>query len=287
MKKILLLSALAFICLSQTFAQTFVIKDPSFEDTTQGNFAPPYWDSCSNASTITTNYSFHAYAGNSYLGLGYSDFGGDSICGAVSQLLTVPFCGDGALYTGTVALSNLNNTTSSSSGLVCQICAGFNSCSPAQVLWQSPVITDSMTIGIGDPYAPNWHLETFSFNSLSAYTYIIIRVTAANYSQQTGQGGLIGVDALNITGSGCATGIQTINSTTVSLYPNPATNMVTVNSGSNAPYALSIFDLAGREITTKEMAGTGTLDVSQLSRGCYLAKVIQGGKSYCQKLIIE
>jgi hypothetical protein len=46
MKKILLLSALAF-CLNQTFAQGFVIQNPSFEDTIQGNFAPPDWDSCS------------------------------------------------------------------------------------------------------------------------------------------------------------------------------------------------------------------------------------------------
>jgi hypothetical protein len=53
------------------------------------------------------------------------------------------------------------------------------------------------------------------------------------------------------------------------------------------PYALTVFDLTGREITTKEMAGTGTIDVSQLSKGCYLAKVIQGDKSYTQKLIIQ
>jgi hypothetical protein len=83
------------------------------------------------------------------------------------------------------------------------------------------------------------------------------------------------------------TGIQTINSASVSLYPNPATNIVTVNTGSNIPYALTVFDLTGREITAKEMAGTGTIDVSQLSKGCYLAKIVQGDKSYCQKLIVQ
>lgn len=283
MKKLLLLSALAFLCLNSSFAQCIVFQNPSFEGV-QDTVPPPDWDSCIKAYTLTNEYPIHAYAGNSYLGLGYSDYGGDSISGAVSQKLNVPLAGNGAAYTGTVALCSLGNQTVASSGVVCQICGGFGSCSPMEALWTSAVIQDSISIATSLP-VPNWKLYTFICNPLSAYTYIIIRVTAYNYSQQTGHGGLIGVDAITM----CAvtTGIQTINSASVSLYPNPATNIVTVNTGSNIPYALTVFDLTGREITAKEMAGTGTIDVSQLSKGCYLAKIVQGDKSYCQKLIVQ
>jgi hypothetical protein len=284
MKKILLLLAMAFICIHSSFAQCIMFQDSSFEGP-QVVGAPPDWDTCSTVYTITNEYSFPAYAGNSYLGLGYSNFGGDSICDAVSQKLIEPLAGNGAPYTGTVALCSVNYQTIASSGLVCQICGGFDSCSPMEALWTSPVIQDSPTIVNATPYVPYWTLYTFTCNPHSAYTYIIIRVTAANYTGSVGHGGLIGVDTLGM----CAvtTGIQTINSTTVSLYPNPATNQVTVNTGSSMPYALTVFDLTGREIITKEMAGTGTIDVSGLSKDCYLAKVIQGDKSYTQKLIIQ
>jgi hypothetical protein len=282
MKKILLLSALAILCLNSSFAQCITFQDPSFEGP-QGAVAPPDWDSCLNAYTFTNEYSpLTAFAGNSYLGLSYSDTGGDSICGTVSQQLDAPFAGNGAPYTGTVALCNLVYHASGPNAVVCQICGGYNSCTPEQALWTSPVIKDDTVNSLP---VPRWNLDTFTCYPSGAYTYIIIRVTAYNYWQNTGSGYTIGVDALTM----CAvtTGIQTINSTTVSLYPNPATNMVTVNAGSNMPYTLAILDLTGREVITKEMAGTGTIDVSQLSKGCYLAKTVQGDKSYCQKLIIQ
>ena len=279
MKKLLLLSAFALLCLNQTFAQTFIIQDPSFEGT-QGNFAPPDWNPCIGASTQPYQYSFPAYAGHSYLGLSYGNNGGDtSQTDAVSQKLTVPFAGNGAPYTVTVALCNLTSQT----GAVCQICAGYDSCSPVVALWTSPVIQDTV---INSLSAPKWSVYTFTCNPSDAYTYLIIRVTAANYTGSTGDGYTIGVDSLGI--SAVTTGIQTINSTTVSLYPNPATNMVTVTTDGTEPLVFNLYDLTGREIITRECTGTANnIDVRQLAKGIYVAKVLQAGKTYCQNLIIQ
>ena len=90
MKKLLLLSVMAFICLNSSFAQCITFQDPSFEGP-QDTVAPPDWSPCIKAYTWTNEYApLTAYAGNSYLGLGYSNFGGDSICDAVSQKLIEP-----------------------------------------------------------------------------------------------------------------------------------------------------------------------------------------------------
>ena len=48
-----------------------------------------------------------------------------------------------------------------------------------------------------------------------------------------------------------------------------------------------LYDLTGREIITQEILGTGTIDVSPLAKGAYLAKIIHGVKTYSQKLMIQ
>ena len=56
-----------------------------------------------------------------------------------------------------------------------------------------------------------------------------------------------------------------------SLYPNPATNSITV--GTPCATAVNIYDMAGRIVLTMQTrAGNNTIDISALPQGVYFLK---------------
>ena len=288
MKKILLLSTLAFLCLTQAFPQCITLQNPSFEFTggvDNDSTPPPHWTGClhgyEGTFPLPTVDTLSAYAGSTYAALYYTNNGGDTTNGAIWQRLNIPFVGGGTAYTMSVELSYQPSPNPTwADGAICQICGGYDSCAINEVLWTSSIIP----IGLNN--APHWTRYSFTCHPNDADTFLIIRVTASVPSQQVGASFYIGVDSLNIN-CNTATAINELTPINFSLYPNPATNQVTVNTGHITPYILSLFDLTGREMLVKDMSGAGTLDVSRLAKGCYLAKVVQSDKSYCQKLIIQ
>jgi plastocyanin len=72
------------------------------------------------------------------------------------------------------------------------------------------------------------------------------------------------------------------------IYPNPATALVKLSSGTNATKQVEILDLSGRPIerisSTQE---TVELNVSSLPKGVYIIKVTMDGVSASQKLIVQ
>lgn len=78
---------------------------------------------------------------------------------------------------------------------------------------------------------------------------------------------------------------EMINST-VSVYPNPVQNVLTVNLDEDA-VAATVFDFQGRILqTTTCMAGVNYLDMSQYSAGVYFVKVaFKDGKTAVQKVV--
>jgi len=73
-----------------------------------------------------------------------------------------------------------------------------------------------------------------------------------------------------------------------SVYPNPATNRITIQTGQNHAESIRIIDLTGRTvyIDNESFVGTKTINIT-LEKGIYLVK-LQGSKSFgAQKLIIE
>jgi len=105
---------------------------------------------------------------------------------------------------------------------------------------------------------------------------------AASYFQ--GETGTYLLEA-NITKS--LTAVEDLPADAIRMYPNPATNLVTITSEGQA-MTLDIFDITGKEILSRQMSGTiNTIDVSQMTKGLYIVKVQQGEKSSCQKLVIN
>jgi hypothetical protein len=67
------------------------------------------------------------------------------------------------------------------------------------------------------------------------------------------------------------------------VYPVPATNILHVQGNSNATYLLT--NLAGKVLLTKNIAGNGTIDVSQLPAGMYYLKNKETG--VVQKVVVS
>jgi hypothetical protein len=78
------------------------------------------------------------------------------------------------------------------------------------------------------------------------------------------------------------------------LYPNPATNRVTVEfeSITENSYTIELGDLMGRKLNSyhgKAIPGDNTreIDLAGIQRGIYLVKLVHDGKQEVRKLVVE
>lgn len=77
------------------------------------------------------------------------------------------------------------------------------------------------------------------------------------------------------------------NSTSLSVYPNPAVNQVTVRFDDNRLVeTVSIFDMNGRLVSMNNLFnGQATIDMENLESGIYIVSVLSGNTIHTQKLI--
>jgi Secretion system C-terminal sorting domain len=77
----------------------------------------------------------------------------------------------------------------------------------------------------------------------------------------------------------------------VTVYPNPATEVLNINITSNSRVAVSgaqVFDCYGRKIIDRQLKnGTNSFDIKQLPAGMYLVTVNNGGDITNQKIMIH
>lgn len=74
----------------------------------------------------------------------------------------------------------------------------------------------------------------------------------------------------------------------ITIYPNPASEMITVNLPEKANYEVSINDISGKKIAAYKLSNTTTFNISQLASGLYIIKIQkEDGVSYNHKLIVN
>ena len=82
-----------------------------------------------------------------------------------------------------------------------------------------------------------------------------------------------------------ATGIQDAKVTELTLYPNPVINILSISSGEELK-EVDVYSLTG--VLVKRAEGNiKTIDMSRLSKGSYLIKVLTASGSVTQKMIKE
>lgn len=85
-------------------------------------------------------------------------------------------------------------------------------------------------------------------------------------------------------------GIGEVNSSKISICPNPASSQVTVHiSEGSGRVQGRILDLNGREVISSEWdaAQPNTINIASLSRGVYVLKVTANGKTTVEKLVVK
>jgi len=80
------------------------------------------------------------------------------------------------------------------------------------------------------------------------------------------------------------TGIQSIGDDIIQLYPNPATDGFYLSTGEKT-ISVSIYDLNGTLLLTKQVIGKEFIPVSTLPKGVYAVKITTGNGSTVRKLI--
>lgn len=109
----------------------------------------------------------------------------------------------------------------------------------------------------------------------------------------TDAGGCSQTDSLEVQVQSIQVGIvELTNAATVKLYPNPNSGIFTLQlpSASNKAFSLRIFNLAGKQVLTKDVSFAGDnlmLNLRDLEKGVYLLQLNNADQALQNKLIIQ
>lgn len=82
-----------------------------------------------------------------------------------------------------------------------------------------------------------------------------------------------------------AEGINDVNSSALTAYPNPAQGNVNISYDVNQPSTLAIYDMQGRVVRSMSVSGSGNAVVDNLAAGIYTYGIM--GSTTMQKLIVK
>jgi hypothetical protein len=82
------------------------------------------------------------------------------------------------------------------------------------------------------------------------------------------------------------TGTETVQANALTIYPNPANELLTITTGRNTPMQFELTDMSGRTVRSFTVLSTFALDVSELSTGVYIVQSI-GTEIKTVKVIIQ
>ncbi len=81
-------------------------------------------------------------------------------------------------------------------------------------------------------------------------------------------------------------GLDEISAVEATLYPNPATNNLTIElTDKNAVAELTVVDLFGKVVYTSAINGSTTIDVSELTSGVYLVRLNNNGQTSSTRFV--
>jgi len=86
-----------------------------------------------------------------------------------------------------------------------------------------------------------------------------------------------------------ATSIPALSEANISVYPNPAKGMLTINS-SRSITTIEVYNLSGKRIYSDfdvKQQTSKEIDLSGCSKGIYILKIYTGTKSYNRKVVVQ
>ncbi len=149
-----------------------------------------------------------------------------------------------------------------------------------QITWKSEW-TYNKNFTVQDLYVPYWFIEEDG-----NYPYVHMPVSELGYFNNNGTWDM----NFRQTGyysdfGGGSTNIEDVLDNPISVFPNPASEMITINWGEKySSLSLELYDLTGKQVISRSIENNETVRVDNLSRGMYLYKLtdnndfIQTGK---------
>lgn len=119
----------------------------------------------------------------------------------------------------------------------------------------------------------------FSDGEVSDYYYPTFLIDDIDFVQNLG---------LKVSCSNCEmVNVRKDEKKNITVYPNPATNNFTVETGSDEKASIQLFNIVGQQVYSETFTDKTTVNVANLHSGVYMLKVNQNGKVYTSKLIVK
>ncbi len=84
--------------------------------------------------------------------------------------------------------------------------------------------------------------------------------------------------------NGLAAATKEISNLNITVYPNPASDYVKVNTNNGSA---QLFDLSGKVLVNQDLATSNVINTNDLSAGVYIIKIENAEGVYTQKLIVK
>jgi hypothetical protein len=261
--------------------------------------SPDYDNSCASLSApyfgVPSNGLGHQHAatGNAYVGIicyNSSVFSREIIAGSLTTPLSI-----GQQYyltfkanraDDTIAVGYSTNNLGANLSTVMQTNASIDN---APLFHTDNVVSDTL----------NWTTISGSFIADSAYQYLMIgnffddANTAAEYNGGSGVYAYYYIDDVCLSTDSllCANFPTAVEENSIqnqfSFYPNPATDFLTIQNRSNAPFDVEIYNTVGQLLHTEQNVTSGDLqlDISPYSEGLLFIKTISLNNQLIHKLV--
>jgi len=162
----------------------------------------------------------------------------------------------------TQAVSSITATTATGNGTITSL--GVPNPTVSGICWNTSTSPTTSNFKTTDGSTGATGAFTGSLTSLSANTTYYVRAYATN-TAGTSYG-----NEVTFTSS-ISTGLDVASATALSLYPNPATDGFTINTGEKIT-TVSIYNLSGSLVLSQQITGKSYINISSLQQGVYVVK---------------
>jgi len=298
------------------FAQVNLVPNPSFENVIQCPFSfgleaytsdwksaretPDYYNSCATwwGTSIPTNlYGYQqAYAGNAYIGMLTYRSDSSLYTEAVSVQLTTPLSIGQTYYVSfrlNLTIDNFTESNTANNKIGIQFSTvSYSPSNPSPInnfahVWSDSIITDTL----------NWSVIKSSFVADSNYSYLSLGnffdkqfVDSVVYGSNFGAYYYFDDVCVSTDSTLCYQNVglnEYIQDLNMSVYPNPVTNYLTIESSKySIPYNVIIFNSLGQINYRGEMLyGANIINAEQFSNGLLTVEIQSENKISHYKLL--
>jgi hypothetical protein len=160
---------------------------------------------------------------------------------------------------------------------------------PAGKYWLSVVANSDVDMFVTAPGRWNWY-QSLTANGSGSFLIDPFDLFGAGATQWTDIAGLTGWTqsdlAMRIEGEEVILGTSDVNATQMSIYPNPANDVLNVSLKNTEIQSVSVSNLSGQVVATAKSANS--INVSALPAGVYVVKVLDNkGTTHVSKVVVK